>query len=500
MVSALYVFGGRYAARNRGWGLERKEGQGQSRAQIIMKEQPEGAVNKLSENEKEEGKRFEELFNRLDVNKDGTIDIKELTAALRGVADASKHAKKMLHKADIDTNTRIDFGEFVQYMRQHEHKLRLAFSSLDRNNDGKIEPSEIRTALSQLGIHISLEEAQSLTAKLDTNKDLGIDWNEWRDFFNLYPSDNLQDMFDIWLDRPMIDIGEQLTCPPEFQSKGGVSWRHLVAGGIAGSVSRTATAPLDRLKVMLQVYGSKTEMRLLDGMWNMIKEGGIRSLWRGNGTSVVKIAPESAFKFAAYEEIKRLMVGESGKEITVKERFAAGSIAGAIAQTAIFPMEVVKTRLAISTTGQYTGLLDCGLKILKKEGIRSFYRGYLPNLIGIIPYAGIDLTIYETLKLMYLRNHPDRKDPGVIVLLLCGSVSSTCGQLASYPLALIRTRLQAQATEDAKGGPMALAKNIIKTEGLKGLYRGLLPNFIKVLPAVSISYVVYEHTKSLLGL
>lgn len=52
-----------------------------------------------------------------------------------------------------------------------------------------------------------------------------------------------------------------------------------------------------------QVYGSKTEMRLLDGMWNMIKEGGIRSLWRGNGTSVVKIAPESAFKFAAYEEV-----------------------------------------------------------------------------------------------------------------------------------------------------------------------------------------------------
>lgn len=101
----------------------------------------------------------------------------------------------------------------------------------------------------------------------------------------------------------MIDIGEQLTCPPEFQSKGGVSWRHLVAGGIAGAVSRTATAPLDRLKIMLQVYGSKTDMKILNWMKIMIKEGGVRSLWRGNGTSVIKIAPESAIKFGTYEEV-----------------------------------------------------------------------------------------------------------------------------------------------------------------------------------------------------
>jgi len=57
--------------------------------------------------------------------------------------------------------------------------------------------------------------------------------------------------------------------------------------------------------------------------------------------------------------------------------------------------QVVKTRLAVSTTGQYRGILDCAVKIFKKDGIRPFYRGYLPNTIGIIPYAGIDLTVYE---------------------------------------------------------------------------------------------------------
>ena len=68
--------------------------------------------------------------------------------------------------------------------------------------------------------------------------------------------------------------------------------------------------------------------------------------------------------------------------------------------------------------------------------------GYLPNILGIIPYAGIDLTVYETLKKEYTKRHPDNADPNIFALLACGTISSTCGQLASYPLALIRTKMQ----------------------------------------------------------
>jgi hypothetical protein len=77
------------------------------------------------------------------------------------------------------------------------------------------------------------------------------------------------------------------------------------------------------------------------------------------------------------------------------------------------------------------------------EGLRSFYRGYVPNMLGIIPYAGIDLAVYETLKKKYLSMH-NQTTPSIWVLLACGSASSTLGQVCSYPLALIRTRLQAQ--------------------------------------------------------
>ena len=60
-----------------------------------------------------------------------------------------------------------------------------------------------------------------------------------------------------------------------------------------------------------------------------------------------------------------------------------------------FILQVMKTRLAVGKTGQYKSMFDCGKQILKNEGFRAFYKGYAPNLVGILPYAGIDLTIYE---------------------------------------------------------------------------------------------------------
>lgn len=144
------------------------------------------------------------------------------------------------------------------------------------------------------------------------------------------------------------------------------------------------------------------------------------------------------------------------------------------------------------------------------EGVSSFYRGYVPNMLGILPYAGIDLAVYETLKRKYLKAHESDSDrPSFLVLLGCGTASSSLGQLCSYPLALVRTRLQAQVVKNnaVAGSQMersdrtmvGIFRRIIETEGVPGLYRGLIPNFIKVLPAVSISYAVYEYSSEALG-
>ncbi|XP_020507207.2 mitochondrial adenyl nucleotide antiporter SLC25A24 [Labrus bergylta] len=453
-------------------------------------------------------KVYEELFARLDTNKDGKVDVSELKAGLAamGIKAGEGAAEKIVSAGDQDKDARLDFNEFSKYLKDHEKKLQLTFKSLDKNNDGRVDPVEIKQALEDLGLEISKEGASKILQSIDVDGTMTVDWNEWREHFLFNPATDLQEIIRYWKHSTVLDIGDSLAIPDEFteeEKTTGLWWRQLSAGAMAGAVSRTGTAPLDRMKVFMQVHSSKTnKISLVGGFQQMLKEGGLASLWRGNGINVLKIAPETAIKFMAYEQYKKLLSSEPGK-VKTHERFMAGSLAGATAQTAIYPMEVMKTRLTLRKTGQYTGMADCAKKILKKEGVKAFYKGYIPNILGIIPYAGIDLAVYESLKNFWLSRYAsETANPGILVLLGCGTISSTCGQLASYPLALIRTRMQAQASlEGAEQLPMNLmVKKIIEKEGFFGLYRGILPNFMKVIPAVSISYVVYENMRSGLGI
>ncbi|XP_036338124.1 calcium-binding mitochondrial carrier protein SCaMC-3 isoform X2 [Rhagoletis pomonella] len=463
----------------------------------------------------EDEERLEKLFKRLDRDGNGRIDIHDLSEALREFGLSSVYAEKFLEQSDINQSGDVGLAEFVFYVREHEKNLRLQFSHLDKNKDGKVDLEELIDAFKDLGIEVDPEEATNLLSRMDQDGSLNISFNEWRDFLLMAPSTDIHDLIKFWRHSTYLDIGEDLNVPDDFtqsEMQTGMWWRHLAAGGVAGAVSRTCTAPLDRIKVFLQVQTHKTGIS--DSLRYMLNEGGIRSMWRGNGINVLKIAPESAIKFAAYEKIKRLIRGDEKRQMTIGERFMAGAAAGGISQTIIYPMEVLKTRLALRKTGQYTGILDAAKKIYLLEGVRSFYRGYIPNMLGIIPYAGIDLAVYETLKKKYLSSH-NTEQPSFLVLLACGSASSTLGQVCSYPLALVRTRLQAQVVTKNKqpsvGIPLRQAgainddnmfgvfRKIIHNEGIFGLYRGITPNFIKVLPAVSISYVVYEYSSRALG-
>ncbi|GCC18995.1 hypothetical protein chiPu_0018162 [Chiloscyllium punctatum] len=366
-------------------------------------------------------RRYSELFSRLDVNRDGRVDVSEIRAALqaRGLHLEPEAQQKIFRSAGKENSDQLDFAEFSNYLRNHEKKLKLAFKSLDKNNDGKIDAAEIVESLKSLGMNINLKKAEKILQSMDEDRTMTVDWNEWRDHFLFNPATDIQEIVHYWKHSTVLDIGDSLTIPDEFteeEKKTGMWWKQLLSGAMAGAVSRTGTAPLDRLKVLMQV---------------------------------------------------------------------------------------LKTRMALRKTGQYSGVGDCIKKIMKREGLIAFYKGYIPNILGIIPYAGIDLAIYETLKKTWLNKYAkESADPGVFVLLACGTISSSCGQLASYPLALIRTRMQAQASLEGSQqlNMMSLFRKIVAKEGPLGLYRGLAPNFMKVIPAVSISYVVYERMKTALGI
>ncbi|KAK7583790.1 hypothetical protein V9T40_004753 [Parthenolecanium corni] len=453
----------------------------------------------------EDEERLSKLFNRLDLDGNGKIDIYDLSAALKEFGVSHGDAEKFLQRSDSNKTGDLTLAEFILYLKEHEKKLRLGFSRIDKNKDGKIDQDELVRAFKDLGIEIDFKEAKKLLKRMDKDGNLEISYNEWRDFLLYCPFTDIHDLIKYWRHSTYLDIGEDINVPDDFtqtEMSTGMWWRHLVAGGVAGAVSRTCTAPLDRLKVYLQVHGNK-KSSIKTCFSYLLKEGGVWSLWRGNGINVLKIAPESALKFMAYEQAKQLIRGSNTRELTIYERFVAGSFAGSFSQTIIYPLETLKTCLSLRRTGEYEGITDAAYKIWKQEGIRSFYRGYIPNILGIIPYAGIDLAVYETIKNSYLRTHGEGETPSLALLLSCGTISSTCGQVCSYPLALVRTKLQAQVlTNVGASQPLTmtgLLTKIIQEEGITGLYRGITPNFMKVAPAVSISYVVYERCRQALG-
>jgi solute carrier family 25 phosphate transporter 23/24/25/41 len=290
----------------------------------------------------------------------------------------------------------------------------------------------------------------------------------------------------------------------------------MVSGGVAGVVSRTATAPFDRLKTLMQAErpGCTKNKTIKGGLTNIYRKGGWQAFFRGNGTNVVKIAPESAMKFYFFARFKRMLVdanpdddanaaaaagGAAGDPLHVWELFVAGAMSGMCSQTLIYPMEIVKTRLAVSDPGTYTGVWDCLAKISREEGAKAIFRGLVPSICGVIPYSSVEMGMFFSLRDWYALKHPE-KDLSAFVLVGFGSVSSFCGQIVAYPLQLTRTKLQSMGLH---GRPMYRGMTHVLTDtfqraGVAGLYRGILPNFVKSIPAISLSYVVYENVLGVL--
>ena len=155
-------------------------------------------------------------------------------------------------------------------------------------------------------------------------------------------------------------------------------------------------------------------------------------------------------------------------------------------------------------------ILETWKKMYKQGGIRASYRGLTMGLVGMFPYSAIDLGTFEFLKTALIKRnaklmgcHEDDALPGSFATGAIGACSGAFGASIVYPLNVLRTRLQAQGTvlhPPTYTGIVDVTRKTIKNEGFKGLFKGITHNLLKVVPAVSITYVVYENAKKALGL
>ncbi|KAK3397107.1 mitochondrial carrier domain-containing protein [Sordaria brevicollis] len=313
---------------------------------------------------------------------------------------------------------------------------------------------------------------------------------------------------------------------------------YFLAGAVSGGVSRTATAPLDRLKVFLlvntkpkatiAVEAAKSGQPLVairnaggpifDAIKTLWRAGGIKTFFAGNGLNVVKIMPESAIRFGSYEASKRFLAAYEGHDdptqISTVSKFVAGGMGGMTAQFCVYPIDTLKFRLQCETVeGGPKGnalLIRTAKNMWADGGFRAAYRGLGLGLVGMFPYSAIDIGTFEFLKKSFRRAkakyygiHEDDAAPGNIAMGILGASSGALGATVVYPLNVLRTRLQTQGTAmhpPTYTGFVDVATKTVRNEGVRGLYKGLTPNLLKVAPALSITWVCYENMKTLLDL
>ena len=166
-----------------------------------------------------ESTRLQNLFEKLDLNRDGKIDSEELAEGLHkmGYFHINKEQVEMfLQRSDSSKSGDLSLQEFVEYLQKHEKQLHFVFSKLDTNKDGRVNSTEITVAFKNLGISIGVEEAEKLVSRIDDDNSLDISFEEWRDYLLFHPSSNIDDIIEYWRQESyltQLDHGEDVGTP-----------------------------------------------------------------------------------------------------------------------------------------------------------------------------------------------------------------------------------------------------------------------------------------------
>merc|ERR1719377_112628 len=234
----------------------------------------------------------------------------------------------------------------------------------------------------------------------------------------------------------------------------------FAAGGISGAVAKTATAPIERVMLIIQTQDANPLIKsgqvprytgIANCFTRVASEQGIKAFWRGNFTNVIRYFPTQAFNFAFKDTIKALFPKYNSKTefgMFFLTNMASGGLAGAGSLCIVYPLDYARTRLASdvgSGKRSFNGLSDCLIKTTKgPKGFLSLYNGFGVSVVGIIPFRGTYFGVNDTL----VGLNPHQKDKGAIGLVskfACAQTAALAAAYASYPFDTVRRRLQMQS-------------------------------------------------------
>lgn len=290
---------------------------------------------------------------------------------------------------------------------------------------------------------------------------------------------------------------------------------HAAAGAAAGAIAATFMCPLDVIKTRLQVHGlpegthsGRRGSIIIISLQNILKNEGLKGLYRGLSPTLLALLPNWAVYFAVYERLKGLLRthGDGNSQLSVGKNMIAAAGAGAATAIATNPLWVVKTRLQTqgmrSNVVPYKSILSALRRIAHEEGMRGLYSGILPSLAGV-SHVAIQFPAYERIKHYMAKKDDtdvDKLNPGSV--MIASSIAKVLASVITYPHEVVRSRLQEQGqnrkVDVQYAGVVDCVKKVFQKEGFPGFYRGCATNLLRTTPSAVITFTSYEIIQSFL--
>jgi len=265
---------------------------------------------------------------------------------------------------------------------------------------------------------------------------------------------------------------------------------NFMLSGIAAGISKTAAAPIERVKLLVQNQDEMIKQGRLDKPYTgvidctkrTLQAEGVAPFWRGNLANVLRYFPTQALNFAFKDTIKaQFKVAKDASNATkLGANVASGGLAGSLSLTVVYSLDFARTRLANDAKGkggerQFNGLIDVYRKTLASDGIGGLYRGFVISCVGIFIYRGLYFGLYDTLKPMLLGDKPSA---GLSFFL--GWAITIVSGLASYPIDTVRRRMMMTSGGGVKyNGSIDCARQVISNEGFMSLMKGAGANILR---------------------